>query len=417
MQKPEPFFIKHKYVFLIVVTALCELAAFDWLLEFRKQSIFLPDSTNYMDAAQKLYFDFSLHHFRPLLMALVSGIPYAFGCSDFAVLQWSFFLNICCWVVTAILVFKIISFFTSEKTAFFFSLFSLFFVGNVALTYFLLTESLYTVFIALGMYLFFRYYKDKKFVFLSLALSVFILSMLIKPGSKFLAVGLCLYTIVAVYRNYRNRSVFLILASFILVAFQLIGMKKQYGDYTISYIDGFTYYNYLGSRAVAIEKGKDFDAVSYERASIIRNLDFSVGKKAVFSDLISQIKEDPIPLAKAYFINVYDNIKPGNSVIGAAKNLNHSPYFESVKQLLYNISKWQNRLFTILRFLLGGYFVIKKYKSDKAITITAFFILYIIGTSGISCGEGDRFHLVPFPFTMVLIAKFISERNFFRPQS
>ena len=60
-------------------------------------------------------------------------------------------------------------------------------------------------------------------------------------------------------------------------------------------------------------------------------------------------------------------------------------------------------------------FLYKGYKQRKATFFVAFFILYIIILSGISCGQGDRFHLVTFPFVILLLAKFLSETKLFKP--
>jgi hypothetical protein len=77
---------------------------------------------------------------------------------------------------------------------------------------------------------------------------------------------------------------------------------------------------------------------------------------------------------------------------------------------MYFVSKWQNRLFTILGFLLAIFYGFKSYKNVNPISFVAFFIIYIYVLSGISCGQGDRFHLVTFPFVVLLLAKFVSER-------
>jgi len=235
------------------------------------------------------------------------------------------------------------------------------------------------------------------------------LAMLIKPGSKFFAVAVCLYFAKTLYRNLGKRSMLPIYASLFIIACQLWGMKKKYGDYTISYIDGVTCYNYLCNRAVSLENGSEFKPSA--RASEINSVSYSTAKKRAISDLYVQIAENPENLAKAYFIDVYDNTKSGNSAIDFAQNVEKSKHFNWVKTLLYHISKWQNRLFTILGLLLGSFYLWMNFKTEKATAVAAFFILYVIATSGISSNEGDRFHLVAFPFTMILLAKYYTEKK------
>jgi len=411
MLKPKNLLSKHKYPFFLVLAGLLLLAIFNWLLDYRQRDILFADSGNYLEAAQNLYLDFSVHYFRPILMSAINGIPLVFGFDEIAVLNWSFFVNVCCWILTSILVFKTICFFASEKIAFVFALVTLLFVGNLALTFHLLTENIYICFISSGSYLIFKYAKEKRFIFLASALAIFLLSMLIKPGSKFLAIVVCLYFTVELYRNFKKRSMLLVYGSILIIGFQLAGMKKQYGDYTISYIDGVTCYNYLCSRAICIKNGIAFNASANERTFVINSLDYSTGKKLAVNDLKIQVLENPLNLSKAYLANVYDNTKTGNSAVDFTKNVKKSNHFETIKLLLYNISKWQNRLFTVLGILLAAFFMWKKFRTEKATAVVAFFIVYIIATSGISSSEGDRFHLVTFPFTIVLLAKYVTERK------
>ena len=90
--------------------------------------------------------------------------------------------------------------------------------------------------------------------------------------------------------------------------------------------------------------------------------------------------------------------------------------YSSIKtelSLIFDITKWQNRIFTFLGVLLSALFLYNNFRKERAYFFVALFITYIIVLSGISCGQGDRFHLVTFPFVILLLAKYVSRRNFF----
>ena len=97
------------------------------------------------------------------------------------------------------------------------------------------------------------------------------------------------------------------------------------------------------------------------------------------------------------------------------KNYENKHYFSFWKSFVFDISKWQNRLFTLLGLVLSVFFLFKGFKKEKVYFFVAFFVTYIIILSGISCGQGDRFHLVTFPFVILLMAKFLSEKKRLKP--
>jgi len=129
------------------------------------------------------------------------------------------------------------------------------------------------------------------------------------------------------------------------------------------------------------------------------------------ADLKNQIKTNFPNFVKAYFSDVIENSKTGNACIEDLKNKANKANFLFWKNTMFAITKWQNRFFTVLAVLLSVFFIIKRNKIEKGYLFVSFFILYIIILSGISCGQGDRFHLVTFPFVILLLAKFISGKS------
>jgi hypothetical protein len=387
------------------------------LLQLDKQTLVYPDCDNYLESAQKMYHKFTGHYYRPMVMAFITGIPYLLGSSDAGIFQWSLWVNIFCWLGTSLLLFEIAKHFVKEKVAFVFAILPFFIMGNIILNFHILTENIFVFFILFAFYLLFQYYKTGKFWYLSLTLTLLLSSMLVKPGAKFLAIIITLFFIKEIFRNYRSKSMIFIYGSLLMILIQLVGMRVQYGDFTISYIDGVTYHNYICSKADCFKNGKEYSQMNNPRAEYLFGLDFTDQKKVATEDFKNQIKTNFPNLVKAYFDDVRDNSISGNACITDLKNHANTDVFSFWKGFVFEVTKWQNRFFTLLAILLSAYFLLKYYRREKMYFFIAFFITYIIVLSGVSCGQGDRFHLVTFPFVVLLLAKFLTDVNWLKPSS
>ena len=166
------FLEKFKYQIAIVFIGLIGLQIMNFLLQLDNQSYIFYDSDNYRESAEMLFLHFKLHYYRPVLMAFISGIPYLFGSSTSGIYQWSFFVNVFCWLGTSILVFEFMKNFLKLKWAFVAAIVPFFMVGSAALNYHLLTENIYTFTIIFSFYFLLKYFKTNTFLFLSIALSI-----------------------------------------------------------------------------------------------------------------------------------------------------------------------------------------------------------------------------------------------------
>jgi len=403
---------KYKYEILLLVIGFLIVESLNFLLQLNAQNIIYPDSESYFEAAQNLYLYQRGHNYRPIFLALIQGIPFLFNCSNWQVYKFCFYTNFFFWIATAILIFKISKAFLTPIKSFGVALLSLFFVGSAVSIYHLLSENCYLFFIVWSIYFLQKYYQKKQFVFLSIAVAILIITMLIRPGSKLLAICFVLFYAKEWIVNYKKRAMLLIYASTFLVLVQCAGLRYQFGNFTISYIDSVTYYNYLGSKALCIKEGKEFNQMNNPRGNYI----FSFGnngkmiKKVAYDDLLEQVKSNAYYLGLAFLSDIYDNSTAGNTAIMDCVNVKNTTYFEWSKKTLFFITKWQNRMVTILGFLFSVYCFFFFYKKEKVFSAMAFFVLYTVSLSGISCSQGDRFHLVVYPFILLLVAKFWSEK-------
>ncbi|MCF6130688.1 hypothetical protein [Flavobacterium wongokense] len=406
---------KYKYHIFILFIAISWISVFDFVTQMSIQGVMHSDSFNYQEAAKNLYVFYKGHIYRPILMSAITGIPYLFGGSDESIFSFSFYVNLFCWLASFLLFFEILKSYVKPKAAFVFTLLAILIIGNTVHVFHLLTETIYQFFIVSAFYLLVRYYKTKTFWYLSFSVSIFLASMLIKPGSKFLAIVITLYFIKEIIKNYKSKSMFLIYGSLLMIAIQCGGMKYQFGSFTISYIDSVTYYDYIGSKAMCLKFGKEYTQRNNPRADFLASNEPEDKLRIAGADLKNQLHYNKSNLLKAYALDVKENTVSGNSCLSEIRNFKKRQGFDFVKTFLFDVSKWQNRFYTLFSLCLAFLFLLKTFRRPNPLTFISLFMLYVVGTSGISCGQGDRFHLMVFPFMFLLLAKYLSETKRFKP--
>lgn len=409
------FFKKYTNHFLLIGIGVVCLLLLIVLLDIQQQTLIFPDATNYNESATNLYWYLRGHCNRPLLMAVIYGFPLVFGASDYDLYLTAQFINGVFWLLTIILLYEIFIQYVSTKVAFWLSVIFISFFGISLYNFHLLAETPFLFFLVLSFYFLQKYKQTKVFKWLVFALSIIILSMLIKPASKFFALIMLIYFIRELFSNYAKKIMIVLYSSIALCLIQAAGIKYQFGDFTISYIDSVTFYNYLFSKADCYRNGTEFDQMNNPRADYLFTFNVHEQKKIVKADIIEQIKNNKINLLKAYLHNFAWNTASANVVPITYSNINNSKRFDITQSFLIWISKYQNRIMTILGIVLSLIAIRKYYNKDVFLLFVAVFILYIIGISGISSNQGDRFHIITYPFTLILLANYLKSKPFFAP--
>lgn len=407
------YIANNKYPFLLLIIGFFWIVFFNYFLQVLNQEIIYPDANSYVNSSKDLYFFFRGHLTRPIGMAFITGIPLIFGASTSNLFVFGFYINFICWITFLLLLFQILKEKLKPRIAFFFSLISMLFIGNTASIFQVSSESIYLLFIALGLLFFLKYFKTKSFWCLSLALSFVIVSCLIKPGSIVLAIVFTGYFSIKIFNKYKSKAAYLIFGSWLLIVIQCAGLKYQFGNFTTSYIDAITYYCYLGAKSNALETNQDFKKVWLERTNFIYSQNPPTIKLIAKTDAIKQLQTNKVNLVKAYGMNLFENATTGSFPIQDYKNNSNEEYFNVSKKWLFDLSIWQNIAFSILSIFFATYMFFSSYKSETYYSIISFFILATIFLSGLSCSEGDRFNVITFPFTLILIVKFFSDKSIF----
>ncbi len=403
-------FTKYKHAFILIIIGLLWVCFLDFVLQIKFQSFVFPDSESYILASENLYYLHKADIIRPSLIAAINGFPLLFGYSIDSLFFWNTVINLIFWLAIILLIYQMSLQFVSQKIAFLLTLLYLFSVGSLVLIFQVLSETPFTFLLLLSLYFFQKYFKYNQIKCASLGFSILIVSILIKPMSFGLGFLLLVFFFFKLKKIVLDKWSLPISVSILLVVFHMYTMKKNYGDFTISYIDTYTYYNYLGTRADCLKNNTEFVQCNNYRYQYFNTLSLSEGKKEAFRDMKNQITTNTVNFVKAYFINIYFNSYRGSGYFYEFKNVNKTSYFEFVKIIFRGISKLQNIFYTIIGVCLSLYFLKKNRRELNFIKVVSLCIVYIFFMSGISSDQGDRFHIVFYPLVLLLIAKFINDK-------
>lgn len=393
----------------VLIIAFVWLIINTFLFGLHLQTIIFPDAENYYGSAFELYKKFRGHCYRPVLFAFITGFPLLFNAEKTTVFQWVIGLNILFWFTSIVVLFKICNNYVNNKIAFLLTLIFVFSFSNLFFIYHYLTESIFTLIYLSLIYFYLKYQKTKLYHNLILFLSVLILSIVIKPMTTYLAIiGLILF-IPFFLKNIYNKFNLLLYFSIFILVIQLVGMKAQFGNFTISYIDKVTIHNYLLSKSHCYSLGKEYNQLDNPRAEYLFQFDPKIQKTIAEKDIKYQLNYNKINICKAYINNIFTNTYANSTAVYFTENKYNFRFFDIFKNSVLKTTKIYN-IILIVCFLLFIIWYILNFKTKKntTITITSFLVFYTFFVSGISSDQGDRFHIIFYPLILVCVSYFIS---------
>lgn len=375
-----------------------------------KQALLFGDSKSYYFAAVDLYQKGHFNDHRPMVIAALNGFPLLFGFPSASIFIWSHIVNLSCWLATIFLLFGMARQLVGDRWAFWISVGFMLSVGNLFVAFHLLSESVFTFCLTFIFYLVWKHTQTQKIQFLIFTLTLCLLAILIKPMALLLFALLLVFFYSKGWELLKSwYSMTIYLAVFALCV-QLYAMKKTYGDCTLSYIDAFTYYNYLGTRADCLRNNTKFIQGENARYAYFSMLTPSQQKATAAEDFTDQLKSNPVNLLKAYVINLQTNISDGSAAVHGCTNVDNTGYFEILHWLFKAMAKLQNILLTFAGLITSGYALLKWRKTQLLFKVIAMVVFYVFLISAISSNQGDRFHLVLYPMVWLLSAGFLSKR-------
>ena len=403
---------KIKYEYLLVIIAFLWVMFFSFVLQLVPHYSSLGDDLTYLHASKLLYFEHKIDNTRPFLIAAIFGLPFLFDLSEEVAIKFGLFLNFVCWFSTILLIFKIITSNFNRRIAFYTALIFVFCIGNLAHSFRFLSETIFIFFIVFAIFFANKYYKTRSIKFIIIALTLLLLNALVKPVSIGLFLILFLFCVSKAKAFFYNKFSIMLMLGFGLIFFQMYSLKKEYGDFTLSYISSITYYNYLGAKADCYKKNIEYLPGINERTKAFNQLSSSEMKKVSQKDLIYQLQENKYNLFRAYLFCIYLNSTQGNYIVSECINKNETFYFSTFRIIFKAISKLQNIFLTFIGVFLSFRTIITHKKRNKFELIISAFLLYIFFISAMSCYECDRFHISFFPIVLLLCLDFFKDKNF-----
>lgn len=414
-EKNKSMISKFKYDFVLILFTLFSLCLMNLFLSLYSQDSLCVDCENYLESAIYLFQKFEVHYYRPVGMSIIYGFPMLLGYDNYLdIYNYVIFVNVLFYIGIIIFFFKICSLFFHKKKSFYFSLILLTYFGISLHVNEILSEIPFIFFILIAFYCLAKYYILSKVDYLFYSISLFLFIILLRPGIVYFSIGIFLFYFIQIYKNWSFKRIIIVLLPVTLILFQTIKMREQYGNFTISYIDAVTYYNYLGSKAICLKDNKTLNQNNNKRADFIFKQTYKNQKNIAYKDLIYQIKNNTFYLVKAYVDDIEENTKTSTSRIQYLENIKNEKYFDIKIKIISEITEWQNKLTTLLGVLLAIYFAVTYKRHNKIVFVFVLYFIYIFFISGVSSTQGDRFHIVFYPIVLFLVLYFKQSLSVFK---
>lgn len=367
-----------------------------------------PDSFSYMESANMLYINLMVHPIRPLGFAAILGFPNLFLHSVHTdqYVAFGILVNWFVWLGTVVLLFQTLKLVMGPKASFWTTLIYVFTLGSVMINYLALTESVTTLLLLLLTYFVIRFMQTKKWGMLFSAIGFLNLAILVRPGFYYLGILLTMILIIlAAYRR-QLRSILNVpfLLSLVLIAVQMTAMYRTYGKATPSFIDKTTWYFYLGAEAQAAYTGITLREERAARSEMLEGKSWKEISDVSTKDMVRQLTDNKKNLFVQYMKNEAQNTVGASYAIWKSRLFTGSGIRKVIAEVLTIISRLQNVFYVLMVLASLWLFVIHFRKLNPAVLLLLMVPLYIILTSGVSFGQGDRFNLVFFPLILIVFA-------------
>lgn len=308
------------------------------------------------------------------------------------------------WLIAGILIYKSISLITSSKilktsaVIIYSTNFTL-----MLITLHALTESLSVFLISILVYFFVKqlYTKDNKYLW-GIIILVTSLLTIIKPTFQYILVLILLYRFIIIIKNPKNsynliKRFVLVIILISPVIIQLSIMVHKHDEFTISKIGINTFQKYFLTRVYS-----EINDISLSQS---REILITYDKKQMFEFLINNLSTSLYVFSK----DILENLLRGSSYTDIPnKNIFLTLFMKIINKIYFLL-----HLIILLPFykVLKNGFKNNNWENVKLIFYLSLPFLFLIITSGITWGQGDRILSPTLPIWLVLYT-FVLERYF-----
>jgi hypothetical protein len=432
--------MKNRDFLFLILAAIFSFAVVSFALQLPANAFFTnqfvnADPISYWDAAKLIYEEGGKPHpIRPFFYPFLIGLPSLFSASQSAALVWALSLNFLFWLSTVALIFKVLNDNTSRKIALIGAAIFVSNTSNIILVWTALAESLFHFLIIASVYFLSKYLKneEKKANFITFV-TFFCLSCITRPTHFplfFILIPLLIWSVFKRYLSLITATISLII--FVsTVGFNTLKVKQTYGKWTLSYLGDCALYAYLGGfakgakpektwRKMRDDWGEEVQIRNTKTARHVDSIPWSALAPLVENDLKEQFQNNKTGLILALGYTLFTNSTGSDIHVLYFTNFKNQPYFFKVfLKPVFNWSRLQNTFnsFAQLCIIPLLFYRQKKYFWQKnkpvfwLLLFNSFLGISTILISSITFTQGDRFHLVTMPLTLVSLGIFYHYKN------
>lgn len=413
-------------ILFIVLSVLLQLPE-----QFHLSNVVYTDAKSYMRGADYLY----NHHLladpiRPFGYPWLIGLPHLLGkASTDTIINFAVFLNCIFSSLSLLLIYRITSIIANSKTAFIVALLYILCISNLLILYQAMTETFFILMILCYVYFLLKYFKEKRYNYLLLALFFISYSVTVRPIGLYFAIITFIVCIFLALKQKKLRNV--LVASIILlgtIGLQCTNMYRTYGKFTLSFIQDLTLERYLITKAdyyrtdksvtcdeyyYISERRKDSSILAKANPNNLREF-WAVSSAQSKASIHYAVKYSIKNILLAYVYNMRENSEFPCIELETIQNVKNLPAFKSALKAAVFITKYQNYFICRLLLLFSAvwlYFSIRYFKRLPPLYYWMSIVLlttnYFFFVSGISFWQGDRFNFVWYHLLFICVAYFV----------
>ncbi len=433
--------MKNRDFLVVMLSATAVFAAVSYALQLpanaMSEQFIGGDPATYWDASKRLYTEGVMPHpLRPFFYPFLIGLATFFGASNSNSMFIAITLNFIFWLITVGFIFNFLKNNSNQQLAFIGAFIFIFNTSNIINCWSILAENVFNCLVVSSIYYLILFLKNKnKSINFIVFILLFSLSLITRPTYFPLIFILFPLFIWAIFKRYLSEFIGSIsLIIFILiVGFNAYKMHQKFGNFTLSYIGESTMYVFFSaySKVYSPEKsvqkmGDDWFIEYTKRNKEIPRYNDSIPwtslNSLVINDLRSQIKNNKLGLLNALIRDLVSNSMASNGDVLHITNYKNIAHFNL---LLKSVFYW-GRLYNILNSIAALFlipYLINRFKSyfwtnNRPIfwllIINSFLSIFTLLISTISFTQGDRFHLIVLPLSVISFAIFYFNKNNFK---
>jgi hypothetical protein len=370
----------------------------------------LPDCNTYIAAAKDIYLHHRLNEIRPIGISILVGIPLLFDASFQYFTQWTWILNFFCWLGCLQLLYNTVLRITNRKYA---RIGTLIMATNISLIVYTtqgLSEIAFLLFLQCVVYNVVMTFLSKDVHYYLWLCFYLLVCISIRPTMFYIAI---IFYVVIFFIGIYKKQVAILAMTVLCFGFLHLyqtQMKKQFGQYTVSFIGQYTLLYYANNRGNQLRNNSGFEQETNFTNLRISNKSHQQIYDIANAETKNQLQHNTLHFISGLLWSLLENSTKGNPCLNPDKQHPNLQYY--ITTFAVAVTKVHNILLSFLVLFGWIYLLIKQqvFKASNGILLLGLLFLmclFIMGISAISFYQHDRFHVVLTPIVILIYAVMI----------